>query len=69
MDQYEFTIKGHISDYWSSVFDGFDIHRLSGGMTKISGDVIDQSHLFRMLTSIRDTGLALIEVKKIPKEL
>jgi len=68
MDHYEFSVKGHISDYWTNVFEGFILHRLSNGSTSISGDVIDQAHLFKVLSSIRDNGLTLIEVKKIHEE-
>ena len=68
MEQYEFSVQGHISDYWASVFDGFRINRLKDGRTRISGDVMDQAHLFKILTSIRDTGLVLIEVKKTPMD-
>lgn len=69
MEQYEFSVQGHISDYWASAFDGFRISRLKDGRTRISGDVMDQAHLFKILTSIRDTGLVLIEVKKTPVDL
>ena len=68
MDQYEFSVRGHISDYWGETFDGFCVDRLSTGDSKITGDVIDQAHLFNILTRIRDTGLVLIEVKKIQEE-
>ncbi|MBN1686750.1 MAG: hypothetical protein JW852_08855 [Spirochaetales bacterium] len=68
MDQYEFSVKGHISDYWESAFEGFKISRLPNGRTRISGNVIDQAHLFKVLTRIRDTGLVLIEVKKLQVE-
>ena len=68
MDQYEFTVQGHLADYWVEAFDGMSIHRLPGGQTIISGGVVDQSHLHGILSSIRDKNLVLLEVKQVKEE-
>lgn len=68
MGNYKFTVKGHLADYWSEAFAGMSIQRLSSGQTQISGRVADQSHLHGILSSIRDAGLSLIEVKQIQEE-
>ena len=64
MDHYTITVEGHIEDYWADELGGFNITRMPGGTTSLSGDVLDQSELQGVLTRIGDLGLVLVELRK-----
>ena len=60
---YQIRIQDHLSDNWSSWFDGMNIRRDDCGDTIIYGELPDQTALHGILTIIRDLGLTLVEVK------
>ena len=68
MEQYGFTIKRHVADYWLDTFDKASIFRLPNGNMKISGNALDQARLNGMLSKIRDLELILISVEQITRE-
>ena len=61
--QYQIRVKGHISDRWSTWFDGMALHREECGETTLTGELPDQTALHGILMKIRDLGLMLLEVK------
>ena len=66
--KYQIRIKGHISDSWTSWFEGLAIRREENGDTLISGIFPDQTALHGALMVIRDLGITLVEVKCIDKD-
>ncbi|MBI9047753.1 MAG: hypothetical protein JEZ06_24930 [Anaerolineaceae bacterium] len=62
---YQIRIKGHISDSWSTWFEGLTIQRENDGETILTGELADQTALHGTLNKLRDLGLKLIEVKTI----
>jgi len=60
---YQIRILDHLSDSWSSWFDGMTIRRAENGETVITGELPDQTALHGVLAIIRDLGLTLVEVK------
>jgi len=60
---YQFRVKGHLSDNWTTWFEGMAIQREETGDTVISGKLPDQAALHGILMIIRDLGLTLVEVK------
>jgi hypothetical protein len=59
---YQIRVKGHISDSWSTWFDGMTLHREKCGKTILTGELPDQTALHGILMKIRDLGLILLEV-------
>jgi hypothetical protein len=60
---YRIRVKGHISDSWSTWFEGMAIYREECGETVFKGELPDQTALHGILMKIRDLGLMLLEVK------
>jgi hypothetical protein len=65
---YEIRIAGHIGDSWSSWFEGLVLRREDSGETVLTGPLVDETALYGVLMKIRDLGLPLIEVRRLPDE-
>jgi hypothetical protein len=66
---YEIRIEGVLDARWSAWFDGLRISAdADGETTTISGPVRDQAALHGLLSKIRDLGLPLIAVRRIPPD-
>ena len=63
---YEIRVEGHLSDYRAREFDGMSVEPQLDGETVISGPVVDQAALFGLLIRIRDLGMPLVSVNRIP---
>jgi hypothetical protein len=59
---YEIRVQGRLEPRWAAWFQGFALDDEPGGITVISGTVIDQAALHGLLQSLRDLGLPLISV-------
>jgi hypothetical protein len=59
---YEIRIKGHLDLRWSDWFEGLTITLEQDGNTVLSGLVIDQAALYRLLRKVRDLGMTLLSV-------
>jgi hypothetical protein len=62
---YDIRVEGHISESWSSWFEGLSIRPEESGETVISGPIIDQAALYGVLLRLRDLGLPLVAVKRV----
>lgn len=60
---YQIRIQGHLSNSWTSWFEGLTILREENGDTVLSGQLPDQTALHGILMIIRDLGLTLVEVQ------
>jgi hypothetical protein len=65
--RYEVRVEGVLDDRWSEWFEGLHIER-QGGETILSGTLPDQSALHGILEKVRDLGLSVITVRRIPTE-
>jgi hypothetical protein len=63
---YEIRVEGHIGDSWSSWFGGLAVCREERGEAVLSGPLADQAALHGALMRIRDLGLPLVAVKRVP---
>ncbi len=63
---YRIRIKGHLAAHWADWYAGMTITRLDDGETLIEGPVVDQAALHGMLNHIRDLGLPLLAVDRLP---
>lgn len=65
---YQITVKGLLDQKWSDWFDGFTITLQRGDETLLTGPVADQAALHGLLAKIRDLGLPLLSVQRVPGE-
>ena len=59
---YEIRVQGHLDLRWSDWFEGLTITLEQDGNTVLSGLVIDQAALYRLLRKVRDLGMTLLSV-------
>jgi hypothetical protein len=59
-------VLGQLDRRWSSWFDGLKVLPQTDGTTLLTGVIRDQSALHGILMKIRDLGLTLIAVQRIP---
>jgi hypothetical protein len=58
---YRLVVNGELGPRYASAFDGMTVSA-SGGKTKITGAIIDQSHLQGLLERVSSLGLTLYSV-------
>jgi hypothetical protein len=61
---YEIIVRGILGDRWCDWFEGMTI-KSSDGVTKITGNVVDQAALYGLLDRVRDLGMVLISVTRV----
>lgn len=64
---YEIRVESVLDGQWSEWFEGLQIDN-QGGETLLSGTLLDQSALHGVLNKVRDLGLSVITVRRIPPE-
>jgi hypothetical protein len=65
--RYEVRVAGVLDGRWSDWFQGLRIQN-QGGETILTGTLPDQPALHGILDKIRDLGLSVITVRRIPLE-
>jgi hypothetical protein len=65
--RYEVRVDGVLDGRWSDWFQGLRIQN-QGGETILSGTLPDQPALHGILDKVRDLGLSVITVRRIPLE-
>jgi hypothetical protein len=63
---YEFRIKGRLSDTLSGEFEDFNA-AVQPAETVMRGEVRDQAELHGLMDRIQSLGLELLEVRRVPK--
>jgi hypothetical protein len=66
---YEIRVDGLIGESWSPWLGGMTVHHREGGETVLIGPLPDEPALHGVLNRIRDLGLPLVEVKRMPVEV
>ena len=61
-------MQGHLGPQWADWFVGFRLSWQEPGQTVLVGTVVDQAALFGLLNTIRDLGLPLVEVLRLPPD-
>jgi hypothetical protein len=65
--QYEIRLRGALPPDWSRWFEGMTMSYDNEGNTLLSGLIVDQAALHGLLDKARDLGLALLEVRRVPR--
>jgi hypothetical protein len=63
---YEIRFKGHLSPYRAQMFEGLEMVQGPDGEAVLTGPVIDQAALHGILNRIRDLGMPLLSVRRLP---
>jgi hypothetical protein len=66
--RYEIRLTGHLGPRWAAWFDGFTLTNEDDGTTVVRGEVVDQSALHGLLQKVRDVGLPLVSVVRVPAD-
>lgn len=62
---YQIQIESHLSQRWIDWFEGLTITLEDNGTTLLTGAVVDQAALHRLLRKVRDLGMSLVSVIRI----
>ncbi|MFE9680256.1 hypothetical protein ACFYXC_35940 [Streptomyces sp. NPDC002701] len=64
--RYEIRVDGHLSDALAGSFPELE-HVLMSGQTVLFGPVVDEAHLFGLLTRCQSLGLRVLEMRRLPE--
>jgi hypothetical protein len=65
--EYRIVVRSELSDKYAVAFEGMEMETKSGN-TILTGEVIDQPHLFGILARINGLGLKLLSVQALPED-
>jgi hypothetical protein len=65
-ETYEIRIEGQLSPSWTLWFEGMTLCHEESGETLLVGELPDQSALHGILMRVRDLGLPLLSVRRLP---
>jgi hypothetical protein len=63
---YQIRIGGHLGREWADWFEGLTLTALDNGETLLTGPVLDQAALYGLLRKVRDFGMPLLSVMRVP---
>jgi hypothetical protein len=66
--RYEIRLMGQLDGRWTDWFDGLPVTHHADGTTGISGWIVDQAALHGLLQRVRDLGLPLVSVTRMPPD-
>jgi hypothetical protein len=66
--RYEIRVEGHLGSRWTAWFDGLSLTDEDGGTTAIRGPVVDQAALHGVLQKLRDVGIPLVSLTRLPSD-
>ena len=62
---YQIRVEGLLDQQWVDWFDGLTITLEEGGVTLLTGLLVDQAALHGLLKKVRDLGLPLVSVSRV----
>jgi hypothetical protein len=65
---YRIVVRSELSDRYAVAFEGMEMETKNGD-TILTGEVIDQPHLYGILDRINGLGLKLISVQALPEDV
>ena len=65
-ETYHIRVRGHLDAAWASWFEALTVTNEPGGEALLAGPLADQTALHGVLLRIRDLGLPLLSVNRVP---
>jgi hypothetical protein len=65
---YRIVVRGELSDRYAVAFEGMQM-QTKDGCTILTGEVVDQPHLFGILDRVNSLGLELLSVHALGEEV
>ena len=65
---YEIRVRGKLDERWSRWFADLQIIPQPDGHTLLTGPIADQAALYGLISRMRDLGLVLISVRRVPRK-
>jgi hypothetical protein len=62
--QYRLVVRGELGDRFAGEFEGMHMERVAG-TTVLSGNVVDQTHLYGLLDRLPELGIELVSVEPV----
>jgi hypothetical protein len=63
---YRIVVRSELSDVYAAAFEGMEMETRDGD-TVLTGEIIDQPHLYGILERINGLGLELLSVEALPE--
>jgi len=63
---YQIRIEGQLGTQWTDWFGGLTVILETDGNTLLMGPVVDQAALHGLLKKVRDLGMTLVSVNRVP---
>jgi len=64
--RYQIRVHGTLDSHWSGWFAGLTITHEADGNTLLVGPVADQAALYGVINRLRDLGLTLLAIVRLP---
>ncbi|MGY6021974.1 hypothetical protein [Streptomyces spinosirectus] len=64
--RYEIRVDGHMSETLAKAFPELE-HVLMSGQTVLFGPVVDEAHLYGLLSRFQSLGLHVLEMRQLPE--
>jgi hypothetical protein len=64
---YRIVVRSELGDTYAAAFEGMEMDT-KDGHTILTGEIIDQPHLFGILDRINGLGLQLLSVQALPED-
>lgn len=65
---YQLRLQGQLGTEWSDWLGTMSITRAENGDTLVTGPLVDQAALYGVLRKVRDLGIPLLAVNRIPPD-
>ena len=65
---YRIVVRSELSDRYAVGFEGMQLEA-KNGLTILTGEVVDQPHLYGILNRVNSLGLELLSVHALPEEV
>lgn len=63
---YQIKVRGQLGLQWADWFEGMTVTSEDDGNTLLTGEVVDQAALHGLFRKVRDLGLPLLSVTRVP---
>lgn len=65
MERYEITVDSAVGPLVAEALEGFDVVEVSGGRSRLVGEVVDQAAFHGMLNRLQDLHLQIVELHRV----